>query len=86
MIGAVVDEALKEMENATNEGMKAADDYMDTETGLLMCGNAIQKSRKKSHSWGWSVLSAVFVSVRQRKWKGSVKNTGRRMNFCISVR
>ena len=74
------------MENATNEGMKVADDYMDTETGLLMCGNAIQKSRKKSHSWGWSVLSAVFASVRQRKWKGSVKNTGRRMNFCISVR
>ena len=38
MIGAVVDEVLKEMENATNEGMKATDDYMDTETGLLMCG------------------------------------------------
>ena len=74
------------MENATNEGMKVADDYMDTETGLLMCGNAIQKSRKKSHSWGWSVLSAVFAGVRQRKWKGSVKNTGRRKNFCISVR
>ena len=62
MIGAVVDEALKEMENT------------------------IQKSRKKSHSWGWSVLSAVFASVRQRKWRGSVKNTGRRKNFCISVR
>ena len=74
------------MENATNEGMKVADDYMDTETGLLMCGNAIQKSRKKSHSWGWSVLSAVFAGVRQRKWRGSVKNTGRRKNFCISVR
>ena len=35
MIGAVVDEVLKEMENAKNEGMKASDDYMDTETGLL---------------------------------------------------
>ena len=74
------------MENATNEGMKVADDYMDTETGLLMCGNAIQKSRKKSHSWGWSVLSAVFASVRRRKWRGSVKNTGQRKNFCISGR
>ncbi len=62
MIGAVVDEVLKEMENA------------------------IQKSRKKSHSWGWNELSAVFASVRQRKWRGSVKNTGRRKNFCISVR
>ena len=30
MIGAVVDEVLKEMENAVNEGRKAADDYMDT--------------------------------------------------------
>ena len=86
MIGAVVDEVLKEMENATNEGMKAADDYMDTETGFWCAENAIQKSRKKSHSWGWSVLSAVFAGVRQRKWRGSVKNTGRRKNFCISVR
>ena len=47
MIGAVVDEALKEMENATNEGMKAADDYMDTETGLLMCGKCHTKKQKK---------------------------------------
>jgi len=62
MIGAVVDEVLKEMENA------------------------IQKSRKKFHSWGWSVLSAVFAGVRQRKWRESVKNTGQRKNFCISVR
>ena len=30
MIGAVVDEVLKEMENATNEGIKADDDYKDT--------------------------------------------------------
>ena len=86
MIGAVVDEALKEMENATNEGMKAADDYMDTETGLLMCGKCHTKKQKKISFLGWSVLSAVFAGVRQRKWRGSVKNTGRRKNFCISVR
>ena len=47
MIGAVVDEVLKEMENATNEGMKAADDCMDTETGLLMCGKCHTKKQKK---------------------------------------
>ena len=47
MIGAVVDEMLKEMENAANEGMKAADDYMDTETGLLMCGKCHTKKQKK---------------------------------------
>ena len=47
MIGAVVDEVLKEMENASNEGMKAADDYMDTETGLLMCGKCHTKKQKK---------------------------------------
>ena len=52
MIGAVVDEVLKEMENAKNEGMKAADDCMDTETGLLMCGKCHTKKQKKSHSWG----------------------------------
>ncbi len=86
MIGAVVDEVLKEMENAANEGRKAADDYMDTETGFLMCGKCHTRKQKKSHSWGWSVLSAVCVSVHRRKWKGSVKNTGRRKNFCISGR
>ena len=47
MIGAVVDEALKEMENATNEGIKVADDYMDTETGFLMCGKCHTKKQKK---------------------------------------
>ena len=35
------------MENATNEGMKVADDYMDTETGLLMCGKCHTKKQKK---------------------------------------
>ena len=47
MIGAVVDEVLKEMENAANEGTKAADVYMDTETGLLMCGKCHTKKQKK---------------------------------------
>ena len=47
MIKAVVDEVIKEMENATNEGIKAADDYMDTETGLLMCGKCHTRKQKK---------------------------------------
>lgn len=47
MIGAVVDEVLKKMGNAANEGMKAAADYMDTETGLLMCGRCHTKKQKK---------------------------------------
>ena len=47
MIKAVVDEVIKEMENATNEGIKAADDYMDTETGFLMCGKCHTKKQKK---------------------------------------
>ena len=47
MIKAVVDEVLKEMENATNEGIKEVDDYMDTETGLLMCGQCHTKKQKK---------------------------------------
>lgn len=48
MIGAIVDEVLKEMGNATDEGMKAADDYMDTETGLLICGECHTKKQKKN--------------------------------------
>ena len=47
MIEAVVDEVIKEMENATYEGMKAADDYIDNETGLLMCGKCHTKKQKK---------------------------------------
>ena len=47
MIGAVVDKVLKEMENAANGGMKAADDYKDTETGLLMCGKCHTRKQKK---------------------------------------
>ena len=47
MMKAIVDEVIKEMENVTNEGIKAADDYMDTETGLLMCGKCNTKKQKK---------------------------------------
>ena len=47
MIGVVVDEVLKELEKATNEGMKAADDYTDADTGLLMCGQCRTKKQKK---------------------------------------
>ena len=47
MIDAVVDEVLKEMENAAGEGIKASDDYMDTETGLLVCGKCHTRKQKK---------------------------------------
>lgn len=47
MMKAIVDEVIKEMENVTNEGIKAADDYMDTETGLLMCGKCHTKKQKE---------------------------------------
>jgi len=47
MIGVVVDEVLRKMESTTNEGIKAADDYMDTDTGLLMCGQCHTKKQKK---------------------------------------
>ncbi len=47
MIDAVVDEVLKEMMNTADEGMKAADDYKDTETGLLMCGKFYTRKQKK---------------------------------------
>ena len=47
MIKAVADEVIKEMGNATNEGIKVADGYMDTETGLLMCGKCHAKKQKK---------------------------------------
>jgi len=74
MIDAVVDEVLKEMENAADEGMKAADDYKDTETGLLMCGKCHTRKQKKYHFWEKSVLSAVYVSVRWRNWKRRKKS------------
>lgn len=66
MIKAVVDEVIKEMENATYEGMKAADDYMDTETGLLLCGQCHTKKQKKLSFLERSVLSAVCAGVRRR--------------------
>lgn len=47
MIDAVVDEVVRKMENAANEGIKAADDYKDTETGLLMCGKCHTRKQKK---------------------------------------
>lgn len=47
MIGAAVDEVLKKTENAANEGMKAADDYMDAETGLVICGKCHTRKQKR---------------------------------------
>ena len=38
MIDAVVDEVIRGMEAAADMNIKAADDYMDTDTGLLVCG------------------------------------------------
>ena len=46
MIQDVVSGIMRETENATNEGMKAADDYRDTETGLLMCGKCHTRKQK----------------------------------------
>ena len=63
MIGAVVDEVLKEMENASNEGMKAADDYMDTETGLLMCGKCHTKKQKKNLILGGGTSCRLSLPV-----------------------
>lgn len=47
MIGVVVDEVLKKLEKTTNEEIKAADDYTDDDTGLLMCGQCHTKKQKK---------------------------------------
>ena len=47
MIGAVVDEVLRKMESADNEGIKVADDYMDADTGLLICGECHTRKQKK---------------------------------------
>lgn len=47
MIDAVVDEVLKEMGNAANEAIMAADDYMDAETGLLVCGKCHTRKEKR---------------------------------------
>lgn len=76
MIGAVVDEVLRKIESATDEGIKAADDYMDADTGLLICGECRTKKQKKYHSWARNALSAVFADVRRRNWKKNVRNIG----------
>ena len=47
MIGAVVDEVLRKMESATNDGIKADDDYMDADTELLVCGECHTKKQKR---------------------------------------
>jgi DNA replication protein DnaC len=47
MIGAVVDEVLRKMESAANEGIKADNDYMDADTGLLICGECHTRKQKK---------------------------------------
>lgn len=47
MIEVVVDEVMRALEKATNEGMRAADDYTDADTGLLMCGQCRTKKQKK---------------------------------------
>lgn len=47
MIEVVVDEVLKKLEKTTNEEIKAADDYTDDDTGLLMCGQCYTKKQKK---------------------------------------
>ena len=47
MIKDVVGGALTKIENAANKGMEAAGDYMDTETGLLVCGKCHTRKQKK---------------------------------------
>ena len=47
MIDAVVDEVIRGMEAAADMNIKAADDYMDTDTGLLVCGKCHTNKQKK---------------------------------------
>ena len=47
MIEVIVNEVLRKMESTTNEGIKAADNYTDIDTGLLMCGECHTKKQKK---------------------------------------
>ena len=47
MIGAVVDKVIRGMEKAAHMNVNAAADYMDADTGLLMCGKCQTKSRRK---------------------------------------
>ena len=47
MIDAVVDEVIRGMEAAADMNIKVVDDYMDADTGLLMCGKCHTKKQKK---------------------------------------
>jgi DNA replication protein DnaC len=47
MIGVIVDAVLKKAENAADKELRAADDYMDTETGLLVCGKCHTRKQKR---------------------------------------
>lgn len=47
MIGDVVDKVIKNMGNAVDRGKKASEDYVNAETGLLMCGKCGTKKQKK---------------------------------------
>lgn len=47
MIGAIVDAVLKKTENAADRELKEADDYMDAETGLLICGKCHTRKQKR---------------------------------------
>jgi len=47
MIDAVVDAVLKKTENAAGKELRAADDYMDTGTGLLVCGKCHTRKQKR---------------------------------------
>lgn len=47
MIDAVVDEVIRGMEAAADMNIKAADDYMDTDTGLLVCRKCHTNKQKK---------------------------------------
>ena len=47
MIDAVVGEVIRGMENAADMNIKVVDDYMDADTGLLMCGKCHTKKQKK---------------------------------------
>lgn len=47
MIRTIVDAVLKKTENTADRELKAADDYMDAETGLLICGKCHTRKQKR---------------------------------------
>lgn len=47
MISTIVDAVLKKTENAADRELKAADDYMDAKTGLLVCGKCHTRKQKR---------------------------------------